>query len=238
MSASLALEKALAGVQEPAIGRLATDHVQIAPQNRGTLTIERARGLQVLAPSTQFRLHASVEVVEGMRVPWDLADVHRPERFPYFEALAEVSQALGAPAYTLHAGLRGEDYDLEQMAANVLRLSEVFGCRVGVEGLYPNPRKDYLLSTQSEYRWLLESGLDFALDVSHVHIVATAEGGFDNGLLRELLASDHCLEVHVSANDGDRDQHAKLSEPQWWFEAVAQHTHRKAVIFSEGNQRK
>lgn len=237
MSAKLALERAMAGVTEPAIGRLATRHIQICPQNRGTLTLSRVEELQAIAPKTQFRLHANVEVVEGMRVPWDLGDVHKPERFPYFESLASVSAALNAPAYTLHAGVRQADYDLKQMSDNLKRLADTFECRVGVEGLYPHPRKDQLISSGSEYRWLLESGLDYALDLSHIHIVATAEGGFDHVLLQELLGSTRCLEIHVSHNDGSRDQHKPLHESVWWFGLVDEFSHKDAVIFSEGNHR-
>jgi len=237
MSVKLALERAMAGATEPAIGRLATQHVQLCPQNRGALTRDRVLELQTIAPTTQFRLHANVEVVEGMRVPWDLGDVHKPERFPYFERLAEVSRDFKAPAYTLHAGLRQRGYDLEQMGDNLKRLTDTFECRVGVEGLYPHPRKAQLISTQREYRWLLDSGLDYALDLSHIHIVATTEGGFDTALLKELLASNRCLEIHVSDNDGSSDQHRPLTESTWWFGIVEEYAHDNAVLFSEGNHR-
>lgn len=238
MSAKLALERALAGASEPAIGTLATGHVQICPQNRGTLTLECVQKLQAIAPKTAFRLHANVEVIEGMRVPWDLGDVHKPARLPFFEALAEMSQALSAPAYTLHAGVREAGYGLPQMSDNVRRLTELFDCPVGVEGLYPHPRKNQLLSTGAEYRWLMDSDLHYALDLSHVHIVAKAEGGFDEGLLKDLLANERCLEIHVSDNDGSRDQHQLLTKHVWWFNLVNDYANPDAVIFSEGNQRK
>jgi hypothetical protein len=57
---------------------------------------------------------------------------------------------------------------------------------------------------------LLESGAHYALDLSHLHIVATASGYVEWGLLQELLASPKCLEVHLSGNDGSADQHNAL----------------------------
>lgn len=230
-----AMAAAASGVSEPALGDLAVGHVQICPQNPGHLTIKRARELAASYPDTQFRLHANVHVWELGKVRWDASEVHKPGHHQYFDQLAQVSQAINAPAYTLHAG-DGSDCTLDQMAANVRFLEDRFGCRVGVEGLYPAKHRQHLLATSAEYLWLLMSGLDYALDVSHLNIVASAEGGFDSGLLHELLASEHCIELHVSGNDGSRDQHRQLTTQPWWFGAVKAHLHEDCIIFSEGNQ--
>ena len=230
-----AMAAAAAGVSEPALGDLSVGHVQLCPQNRGLLTVERAQALAAQYPDTQFRLHANVHVWDVDKVRWDAADVHKPGHDQYFNQLARVSQAINAPAYTLHAG-DAIDCDLDRMAANVRSLEDTFGCRVGVEGLYPAQHRPHLLATSDEDRWLLMSGLDYALDVSHLNIVAHHEGRFDVGLLNELLASEHCIELHVSGNDGSRDQHRQLTTTPWWFEPVKRHLHPDCVIFSEGNQ--
>jgi hypothetical protein len=84
---------------------------------------------------------------------------------------------------------------------------------------------------------LLESGAHYALDLSHLHIVATASGYVEWGLLQELLASPKCLEVHLSGNDGSADQHHALdvaSVPWWWV--LLADVNPNAVLFSEGRQ--
>jgi hypothetical protein len=108
------------------------------------------------------------------------------------------------------------------------------GLGVGVEGMCDS--RD-LLSTWAELRWLLDSGLKYALDLSHVQIFAKREGKKDHGLLKDLLQSPACLEIHVSDNDGRRDRHDLLNTPPWWWrdftDAASQIT---AVVFSEGRQ--
>jgi len=108
---------------------------------------------------------------------------------------------------------------------------------VGIEGHYPTKHDIWLLSTWAEYRVMLESGVHYALDLSHLHIVATGSGYVEWNLLRELLASPKCLEVHVSANDGSADQHHALdvNAVPWWWPLLA-YVHANTVIFSEGRQ--
>lgn len=63
-----------------------------------------------------------------------------------------------------------------------------------------------------------------------------AEGPQDD-LVRSMLASPRCLEVHLSANDGRADQHQVLEslDGVWWA-PLLQHIHQDCVVFSEGNR--
>lgn len=120
---------------------------------------------------------------------------------------------------------------------NARRCADLFDCPVGVEGHYPTAGDTWLLASWDEYRTLFDSGVPYALDLSHLHIVANHSGRREDTLVAEMLASDRCLEIHVSDNDGRADRHAVCVEPPWWF-ALLRHAHGEAVIFSEGNHRR
>jgi hypothetical protein len=226
---------AMAGAHEPLIGKLRTDHVQLVPQCIDVLDEGLAEVLAKTWPATRFRLHANVRVMSQRR----LADLCTYERdLDWFTAAARIHQVLGATIYSAHAGRRS-DATFETMLDNARRCADLFGCPVAIEGQYPvagNEPDKFLLSTWAEYRALLDSGAPFALDLSHLNIVAHRTACRDEGLVAEMLASPNCLEVHLSANDGSGDWHQVVRQEPWWWPHV-HHIHPNAVIFSEGNHR-
>jgi len=230
-----ALEALAAGVVEPLMGRLSVARVQLCPQNHGVLTEDRLERLCLAYPDTQFRLHANVRTVRG-QPRWTAADVG-PASTAYFQEVGRLSQLIGAEAYTLHAGHRASA-SLEQLEKNRRTLEDLMGIPVGIEGMYPVRRSTWLIDSWAEYRWLLEAGARFAVDLSHLKIVATHERQVDEGLVAALLASPNCLEVHVSDNDGRRDTHHVPGKPVWWMPLLvaAVQENRNLVIFSEGNR--
>jgi hypothetical protein len=123
------------------------------------------------------------------------------------------------------------------MLDNTRRCSELMGCPVAVEGQYPTPDDEWLVSSWDEYRQLLDSDVCFALDLSHINILAHRSGRRDDGLVAEMLASDRCTEVHLSRNNGERDSHSVCDQPEWWT-PLLKHIHPGAVVFSEGNHRR
>lgn len=227
-----ALMLGMNGVSEPLLGNLVLDHVQLCPQNLGVLTEEAADELMAMSPETRFRLHANVRVLR----PMVFCDASNFEQHPeWFGKAASISKRLNAPAYTIHAGDR-KNCSMETMLDNVKRVQDLFQCPVGVEGLYPSKTGDaYLVSTWAEYRQVLESGVNFALDLSHLNIVGHKLGYFDHDLVREMLASPQCIEIHISDNDGNGDQHQTLSSKPFWFDYLDL-ANPNSVIFSEGNQ--
>ncbi|MDR2032821.1 MAG: hypothetical protein LBP86_11370 [Azoarcus sp.] len=90
--------------------------------------------------------------------------------------------------------------------------------------------------TWAEYRALFESGVPYALDLSHLNILATWSGRRETALVAEMLACERCLEIHVSDNDGHGDGHLVCEAPPWWFDLL-DGCHGGAVIFAEGNHR-
>lgn len=220
-------------VEEPLFGRLSTRHVQLVPQSLGCLTEAQADALQAAHPGTRFRLHANVHVLPQRR----LADLSGFEMHAdWFAQAARISLRLQAPAYTAHAGRRAEA-ELAAMLEHARRCADLFGCPVGVEGHFPSAGDTWLVSTWREYRSLFESGVPYALDLSHLHILATRTGRQETTLVAEMLACERCIEVHVSANDGRGDWHQVCTAPTWWHPLLP-HIHPDAVVFSEGNHRR
>jgi hypothetical protein len=218
---------------EPRFGRLSTAHVQLVPQSMGVIDDALVDTLHTAYPATRFRLHANVRVLRR-HVMADLSgfDLHGD----WFTQAARISKRLGAPAYTAHAGRRSEAA-LPSMLDNARRCADLFGCPVGVEGHYPSQRDDWLVSSWQEYRAVFASGVPYAIDLSHLHILATHTGRPETTLVAEMLACERCIEVHLSANDGRGDWHQVCTEDVWWH-ALLPHIHPAAVVFSEGNHRR
>ncbi|MHB1666066.1 apurinic/apyrimidinic endonuclease family protein [Thiomonas sp.] len=219
--------------QEPAWGPIQAEHVQLCPQNSGALDEATLAQLQQESPGTQFRLHANVRI-GSRRITWNAAQAHKPEAQGDFQRWAALSRWLNAPAYTLHAGRR-DQASLPRLWDNIRRLEQWFGCPVGVEGHYTTPEDAFLLSTWAEYALLLEAGVSFVVDLSHLNIVAHQSGGWEPALVRELLAHPKCIEIHLSGNDGRQDHHQALRDPPEWAPFLTS-ANGTAVWFTEGNQ--
>lgn len=233
-----ALHRALVlPVSEPALGKLSTRHVQLVPQTcREQLTRELAQEIARRFPDTQFRLHANVRVLEKHRLNADLSAFS--ENTDYFAELAAISRALNANGYSAHAGSR-EAGSFDDVLDAARRASDAFGCAVAVEGHYPTPREGnrWNVSSWAEYRSLFDSGVPYALDLSHLNIVGHHSRIYETNLVREMLACERCIEIHLSDNDGCGDQHRMLNIGPWWW-ALRAYFNTAAIVFSEGNQRK
>lgn len=228
-----AAEQLRSPMHEPLFGRLFVEHVQIVPQCLGCLTESGADALRAAHPDTRFRLHANVHLLPKRRIA-DLSGIER--HADWFAQAARISRRLEAPAYTAHAGRRSEA-TLAEMLDHARRCADLFGCPVGVEGHYPTTSDTWLVSSWSEYQAVFESGVPYALDLSHLNIVATLTGRRETTLVAEMLACERCIEVHVSDNDGRGDWHQVCAEPTWWHPLLP-HIHPDAVVFSEGNHRR
>lgn len=227
-----AVGKILAGVFEPGLGAISASHIQLCPQTPGQLTEKNCCNLMEKFPETQFRLHANARVLPDHYL-FDVSTFNSDTVF-YYKALAARSHCIKAPAYSLHSGYQ-EHCSLNEMLDKARRIQELFGeIPVAIEGLYPNSHRPQLVDSWTSYEALLDSGLNMAIDMSHLQIVAHKEG-WQEDLVRAMLASPQCLEVHVSDNDGRRDQHKLLKQTPSWFEWL-EDAHSNAVFFSEGDQ--
>ncbi|MGI0013259.1 MAG: hypothetical protein ACREBU_07440 [Nitrososphaera sp.] len=226
-----AIEGTLTGdLQEPCFGPLAASHVQLVPQNHGLLDEDLVDSLMAAYPGTRFRLHANVRVLQTHRMA-DISglDQHRD----WFDQAARISLRINAPAYTAHSGAR-KQADIPTMLDNARKIADLFGCPVGIEGQYPVEGDTLLVSSWEEYQQLFESGVPYALDLSHLNILACKSGKREVGLVREMLNCERCIEVHVSDNDGRGDFHQTCEAAPWWF-SLLNSIHENAVVFTEGN---
>lgn len=208
------------------LGHISIDHVQLCPQNPSFNNLETILKLQAKYPNTKFRLHADVKVV-GRTSKADLCWFDE-NNICNWKCIADISNALNAPCYSLHAGERV--CTIDELFVKYHQLQQLFDCPIAIEGHYPNNGR-YLLQNWEEHRILLDADIGFVVDLSHFNIIAR-KYGWDENLVIDMLTSKNCLEVHVSGNQGYTDSHEVfVEEPVWW--KYLKET--KADIFYEGN---
>lgn len=230
-----ALALIAAGMSDPVLGPISMDDVQLCPQHAGRLSEELVDSLMATHPVTQFRLHATPRIA-GKHVHTIVEAVDAFNHPEQMVATAALSRRMGAKGYSIHAGQTALG-TLDQAFENIRRLSDLFGCRVGIEGLYPSLGRTsrWLLATWEEHERMLEAGIDFAIDLSHIHIIAKRQRTMRMDLVRDMVSSPRCMEVHVSDNDGRADSHRPLTAgaAPWWL-AVLGNVHPDADLFYEG----
>lgn len=210
---------------------LSFEHIQLCPQNPSYLTDDTYDKLTKYFPDSRFRLHADIKI-SGRNNKADLAYFNE-DNIKNWKCIADFSNKINAPAYSLHAGLKSNiNGDFNKLFDNYNRLSELFDCDVLIEGHYPEQGK-WFIDNWDEYKLLLNSGIYYVLDLSHLAIVAHRYG-IEYNLLTELLNSDKCLEVHISDNNKIHDSHKLITTELFWFDYI-QYKNKDAIVFYEGN---
>ncbi len=231
-----AIQNIVDGTLEPIIGVLAHQHVQLCPQHADYISEPLIDHLMNQFPDIQFRLHADVRLKNKRGYSIDLSDFC-DENLWYFQELAQISQQMKAPLYSLHAGRRNGSID--ELFEKAKKMEDIFDCPVAIEGLYPFNGHQYFIDSWHEYEKLSQSGCNYAIDLSHLNILATKEGWRED-LVLETLSKNQCKEIHVSFNEGYHDSHmigTNEQKEQWekWHFFI-KNSCTKADIFSEGNQ--
>lgn len=227
----VALEEISSGLADPVLGTIGMEKVQLCPQHAGRIGEALVARLMEQYPTTEFRLHASPKL-SGMTsriVHLSNAREH-PE---YVQEALRLNRIMRAGGYSLHAGRRCEG-SMESMLDALEEIEQKAGFPVAVEGLYPERGDIWLMSNWEEHEMVARRGLRYALDLSHLNIVSRVHGRRDD-LVREMLSSKNCIEIHVSDNDGRSDAHQPIigQGTPWWLEmleAAGDH----ADIFYEG----
>lgn len=215
-------------------GKMVFEHCQICPQTPDTWNLKELSSAIINYPDTQFRFHANVRK-ESLTTVID-ASVSRQSKIfsSYVEWFKNVNKIVGAKSYSWHAGRVGTS--LSEAFDNTKALSDSLGIPVAIEGLYPAKHEKWLLSSWEDYAILLSSKSHYAIDLSHLHIVATQSGRYEKSLTEELLSSDCCIEIHLSDNDGTHDRHRPLREVKWW-DVCLDKINPAAVVFTESDIR-
>jgi hypothetical protein len=212
---------------------IVNEHMQLCPQQCDFINESFAEKIRDKYKSIKFRCHANVRLFDFLHI-FDASsaqeDILHKE---YIEKLKLINDKLNADKYSVHAG--SAIISLDKMKDNVLRLQDKLNIDVAVEGLYPHKKINWLISSWSEYNWLLESELNMAIDLSHLQIVAKHEGYWNADLVQALLQSEKCLEIHVSSNDGINDSHTDVVGEEDWLKLLNV-ANKTSVIFTEENQ--
>jgi hypothetical protein len=226
------------GIREPSLGVVSSKKIQLCPQNRSTLGEEECSLLVQTYPATEFRVHANTSCGGKFGIH-DASSDWGSNAFQEWKALLKrACVILGAPAYSWHAG-RSERASLGQAIARTMDLEQELGIPVGVEGLYPSESTGWLMSSFEDYKTVMGSGARYAIDLSHWQIIAKKEQRFELELLEDLLTHPQCIEIHVSDNDGRRDNHQPLARKTFWIDMMQRlqaHGRLSADVFSEGLQ--
>ncbi len=218
--------------RDPLLGEISTDQFQIGPQNTSLGKVIDEEYLNLLSemyPSISFRLHANVRLFSSAS---SFDGGTTSSNRDYLKRLVEVLRFLGKP-YIFHAGRKSSGKDLREQLRFCQTLEQAAGVSVGIELLYPTSSESFTASTWEEYEQTLNSGVHFALDLSHVNILFHYTQKWDEALIQDMLESPNCIEVHLSGNDGKADRHLPLcQEPVWW--EVYLRSRIQGDIFYEG----
>lgn len=219
------------------LGEIGAHHIQLCPQSYGVVSLESVERLRNIFPKVSFRPHANIRLNRSMQHFDASTDVGVTEVESYFKQYREVCTILSSQAVSIHAGRRSNN-SIEGMLDNVSRIQDILRVPVGVEGLYPDSKNTWLLSTHEEYEMLLKKEVFFAIDLSHWNILYAKTKEMHADILLELLTSPRCMEIHLSGNNGSGDYHEKIRKPpRWmpiWMEAFQKGV--SAIIFSEEDQ--
>jgi hypothetical protein len=211
---------------------LSKDKIQICPQQAGQLTEGVVSRLKDKYTSTNFHLHANVNILTQRFIFDASCDWYAEDVQTYVKKLKIINDLAGKNIYSYHAGRR--ICSMDKMIENAINLQDYLGVEVVLEGLYPEKRNTWLISSIDEYEWLA-SKFSFVLDLSHLQIVFEQEKKeIDTKWVMDMMEHSNCKEIHISSNDGEHDSHKVLTGNEWWIDLLKK-TNSKAAIFTEEN---
>lgn len=220
-----------AGLVDDVFGKLSPEKIQICPQHAGYLNDDLIDEFVETYPNTEFRLHASPKIKGQESKIFYVSNAN--DNMDYFKKADQINQTFKSSGYSIHAGERA-DATIDQMIDRLQMIQDNSETTVAVEGLYPSKSNRWLMSSWEEYERVAERGCLYALDLSHLNIVAKHHGRND-ALVEALIKSSQCIEIHVSENDGRSDSHKTMEtlNPPWWMQ-ILMNSKSKADIFYEG----
>ena len=210
------------------------DWVQLCPQSFGCVNDGLLVSLKEKYPNTKFQLHSNVRIIHGKE------PVHGSSSGKwvdvYLQELIRLTKITGCGIYSIHSGYEDE-MSLQDMFSNVRKMNSDCDITIAIEGLYPERNREALVRNWDQYQQLLDADIPYAIDLSHLNIVAKAEG-HRFYLVQKLLASYNCKEVHLSSNHGRLDSHLPFTKEkhEWWW-PLLEYCQAETRIFSEENLR-
>jgi sugar phosphate isomerase/epimerase len=141
----------------------------------------------------------------------------------YFERLTDWMVTLNIQAYSVHPGsvstVDSDDRGLHHIG-QLAQLCQERSIRLGVETMYPTPcdrHRRELLQNLSQIEQFLKAvpQIELVVDLAHLNLWHHCSTSEKLQVLR--LAANRILEIHVSDNDGERDNHTAITEETWWL---------------------
>ncbi|MBN8560116.1 MAG: TIM barrel protein [Leptolyngbya sp. UWPOB_LEPTO1] len=156
----------------------------------------------------------------------------------YFERLTDWLAAMQITAYSVHAGridTNNSDAHVERFFKHLTQLAQLCrdrSIRLGVETMYPtlhDHAQRYFMQNLAEIEqfFTVMPNVDLVIDLAHLHlwhncsipeklqVLQSANTAFGSAEAVRLL------ELHISDNDGIRDNHTQISEATWWVPHIA-----------------
>lgn len=212
-------------------------NIQICPQHIGFINERSAEQIKFKYQSTNFRLHANVRLFTKLK-NFD-AGSNMQEEQDYIYNLKKISNILDSKAYSYHAP-NSEFLDWENIRNNVLFLQDYLKIPVAIEGLYPTKKRTYWDNSFYVYEKILNSDLNFAIDLSHLNIAYSKMSKLEQQEFYELsvklINNNRCLEIHISGNDGSHDEHKPIQGNEWWFGLLSELNSQSPILFCESRQ--
>lgn len=213
----------------PVLGALGINVIQLCPQNNALIDEPYVDMLREEFKGIEIRLHANIQV-ENRKCLMDIVDFEPGSN--YWTRLRDVCKHANSLSYSAHAGFRNGKSMADALSKQEA-LIDFLGIPVAMEGHYPTRGDRFLASSWHEWEMMLNSGLPFAVDLSHAAIIANLKGGRNFDLLKEMISNKNCLEVHISGNNEIADQHTPLTGYEWWWPLML-FRNPGAHIFYEG----
>lgn len=154
------------------------------------------------------------------------------ERFDlnYFERLTDWLAAMPISAYSVHAAcidVNHSDAQIAQFFEHLTQLDQLCrerSIRLGVETMYPtlhDHAQRYFMQNLAEIEQFLTvmPNVDLVIDLAHLHL--WHDCSIPEKLQVLQSSNNRLLELHISDNDGIRDNHTQISEATWWLPHIA-----------------
>jgi len=163
------------------------------------------------------------------------------------KAMLDVSEAIKMPLYGIHAGYLADAYvgedgmftfaekklthdqalsRTQSFVSDILPDFQRANVRLLLENLFPTEKGEYSLYCSyeeiKECMSAVGSEVGLLLDLGHLNVTSTRRGISRNKFLEKYLAEfgSRIYEVHLSENNGYRDEHLPVLDESWQLEII------------------
>ena len=161
--------------------------------------------------------------------------LHNDRRL-YLERLGEPSAFINAPAYSLHSGRRRI---VRWWTPTIRSHSKILACSCSSKVCTQRDGPKEHLPARGAYIDVMNLGFCYAIDLSHLHIVANREGERPDWVYQLIT---HRTKEASPHNNGRSDAHRPIGERIWedlwwkeaWLSALSTVRHDQPLHFTEG----